>query len=136
MLLLNKYPPAFIDKHVGRFFHELTGDKTPRILLGSNHKTFREIVMDLAWNKKDRRKINFGTDILVHFSYSPSLAHFGSHFHQIWQEVFEGTPLDDIQIIYANRLTDSLKHLFVKKRPNKGVYEKESTTTRDVLENR
>jgi hypothetical protein len=83
MLLLNKYPPAFINKHVGRFSHELTGDRTPRTLLGNNHKTFREIVMDLAWNKKDRRKINFGTDILVHFSYSPSLAHFGSHFHQI-----------------------------------------------------
>ncbi|CAF3958434.1 unnamed protein product [Rotaria magnacalcarata] len=44
---------------------------------------------------------------------------FGARFHQIWQEIFEGTPLDNIPVIYANRVTDSLRHLLVKKRPSK-----------------
>jgi hypothetical protein len=47
------------------------------------------------------------------------LACFGKNFHQIWTEIFDGTPLDETQIIYANKLTDSLKNLLVKKRPNK-----------------
>jgi len=121
MLLLNKYPPAFIDKHTGRFFQDLTGENTSATLLGNNHSAYRTLVMDEKWNKKEKRKVDFNTDIFLHFSYTPSLAHFGSHFHQIWQEIFEGTPLDDIPVIYANRLTDSLKHLFVKKRPNKQI---------------
>ena len=121
MLLLNKYPPQFINKHMGRFFQDLTGSITPNILLGEKHATFRILVLDLAWNKKEKRKIEFGKDILLHFSYAPSLAQFGSHFHQIWQEVFEGTPLDDIPVIYANRLTSNLKHLLVKKKPNRNA---------------
>jgi hypothetical protein len=118
-LLLNKYPPKFIDKQLQRFFETLTGQKTPEILLGEDHSKFRERVLDLHWNKKPQRKIDFEKDILCHFTYSPSLAGFGSHFHQIWQEIFEGTPLDDIPVIYANRLTDSLRHLLVKKRPSR-----------------
>jgi hypothetical protein len=119
MLLLNKYPPRFIDRHMGRFFQDLTGEETSKKLLGNTHSKFRELVLDSTWNKKEKRKINFNTDVLLHFTYAPSLAHFGSHFHQIWQEIFEGTPLDDIPVMYANRLTDSLKHLLVQKKPDK-----------------
>ncbi|CAF2080919.1 unnamed protein product [Rotaria magnacalcarata] len=118
-LLLNKYPPRFIDKHIGRFFQDLTGITTSETLLGNDHSKFRELVLDTTWNKKEKRQINFGTDILLHFTYAPSLANFGTHFHQIWQEIFEGTPLDDIPVIYANRLTDSLKHILVQKKPSK-----------------
>jgi hypothetical protein len=119
MLLLNKYPPRFIDRHMGRFFQDLTGEETSKKLLGNTHSKLRELVLDSTWNKKEKRKINFSTDILLHFTYAPSLAHFGSHFHQIWQEIFEGTPLDDIPVMYANRLSDSLKHLLVQKKPDK-----------------
>ena len=56
MLLLNKYPPQFINKHMGRFFQDLTGSTTPNILLGEKHATFRILVLDLAWNKKEIRK--------------------------------------------------------------------------------
>ncbi|CAF1015888.1 unnamed protein product [Rotaria magnacalcarata] len=118
-LLLNKYPPKFIDKHVGRFFHDLTGNDTSEVLLGKDHQKYRQRVLDRAWNKKEKRKINFRTDVLLHFTYTPSLINFGSHFHHIWQEIFEGTPLDDIPVIYANRLTDSLKHILVQKKPSK-----------------
>jgi len=118
-LLLNKYPPRFIGKHMGRFFHDLTKIRTSEILLSKDHSKFRELVLDTSWNKKEKRKINFSTDILLHFTYAPSLVNFGSHFHQIWQEIFEGTPLDDIPVIYANRLTDSLKRILVQKKPSK-----------------
>jgi len=118
-LLLNKYPPRFIDRHIGRFFQDLTKTQTSEILLSKDHSKFRELVLDTSWNKKEKRKIDFGKDVLLHFSYAPSLVNFGSHFHQIWQEIFEGTPLDDIPVIYANRLTDSLKHILVQKKPSK-----------------
>jgi len=118
-LLLNKYPPRFIDRHIGRFFQDLTKTQTSEILLSKDHSKFRELVLDTSWNKKEKRKIDFGKDVLLHFSYAPSLVNFGSHFHQIWQEIFEGTPLDDIPVIYANRLTDSLKHILVQKKPRK-----------------
>ena len=121
MLLLNKYPPRFINKHIGRFLQDLTGKQTPDMLFGKDHLKFRELVLDLGWNKKEKRKIEFDKDILLHFSYCPSLANFGAHFHQLWQEIFEGTPLDDIPVIYANRLTESLRHLLVKKRPSRAA---------------
>jgi hypothetical protein len=69
--------------------------------------------------KKTKRKIDFKCDILCHFSYTLALARFGNNFHQIWTEIFEGTPLDDTNIIYANRLTKILKQLLVKKDPIK-----------------
>ena len=119
ILLLNKYPPSFINRHVGRFFQDLTGTQAPDILLGKDHSKFRNRVLGLGWNRKEKRKIKFDKDILLHFSYTPSLEKFGAKFHQIWQEIFEGTPLDDVPIIYANRVTDSLRHLLVKKRPSK-----------------
>ena len=121
MLLLNKYPPRFIDQQMQRFYDDLTGKKSSDILLGNDHRTYRDKVLDEQWNKKEKRKIDFRNDILCHFSYTPALARFGTNFHQIWNEVFDGTPLDSTHIIYANRLTDSLKQMLVKKRPNKQV---------------
>ena len=118
-LLLNKYPPRFIDKHIGRFCQDLTREKTSERLLGKDHLKFRELALNVVWNKREKGRIDFNTDILLHFTYTPSLAHFGSHFHQIWREIFEGTPLDDISVMYANRLTDSLKYLLVHKKPSK-----------------
>ena len=44
-LLLNKYPPRFIDKHISRFLQDLTGDTTTDTLIGANHEKFRENVL-------------------------------------------------------------------------------------------
>ena len=126
-LLLNKYPPRFIDKHIGHFCQDLTGEKTSERLLDKDHWKFTELTLNVAWNKKEKRRIDFNTDILLHFTHTPSLAHFGSHFHQIWQEIFEGTPLDDIQVMYANRLTDTLKYLLVHKKSSKELIKPPTT---------
>jgi len=121
MLLLNKYPPTFIDQQMGRFYKDLTEKISSELLLGREHEKYRERVLDNQWNKKMKRKIDFKNDILCHFSYTPALARFGNSFHQIWKDVFEGTPLDDTNVIYANRLTKNLKQLLVKKRPDKRI---------------
>ena len=118
-LLLNKYPPNFIDRHFQRFFETLTGQKEPKLLLSERHSEFREIVLQPDWNKKEKVKINFDKDILLHFTYTSSLAQFGSRFHQLWQEIFEETPLSDISVIFAHRLTDNLKRILVHKKPSK-----------------
>ncbi|CAF2072614.1 unnamed protein product [Rotaria magnacalcarata] len=118
-LLLNKYPTAFIDTHTRRFFQDLTGKQTPDALLGEDYSKFRELVLDLGWNKKQKRKIEFEKDILLHFSYTTSLEKFGVRFHQLWTETFEDTPLIDVPVMYANRLTDNLKQILVRKRPSK-----------------
>jgi len=44
--LLNKYPPKLIDKHMGRFFDDLTKIKTSEVLVGKDHSKFRELVLD------------------------------------------------------------------------------------------
>ncbi|CAF4763576.1 unnamed protein product, partial [Rotaria sp. Silwood2] len=121
MLLLNKYPPKFVDQQITRFYKDLTGEKSSDALLGKEHGKYREITLNEQWNKKAKRPIDFKNDILCHFSYTLALARFGTNFHQIWNEIFEGTPLDNTHIVYANRLTDSLKQLLVKKRPSKQV---------------
>ena len=54
-LLLNKYPPGFIDRHVGRFFQDLTGTRTPNTLLVKDYSKFRDLVLELGWNKKEER---------------------------------------------------------------------------------
>lgn len=118
-LLLNKYPPNFIDRHFKRFFETLTGEKDPKLLLSDRHNEFRDKVLDEGWNKKEKAEINFNKDIMLHFTYTPSLARFGSRFHQIWQEIFEETPLSDIPVIFAHRLTDNLKSILVHKKPPK-----------------
>ncbi|CAM4983924.1 unnamed protein product [Rotaria socialis] len=46
MLLLNKYPPRFIDKQMERFFQEVTKEKTGDLLLGIDHHKYREKVLD------------------------------------------------------------------------------------------
>ena len=120
-LLLNKYLSYFIDRHFRRFFEEVTGQSNPKLLLSAQHSEFRNKVLDIGWNKKEKRGIDFNKDILVHFTYTPSLARFGARFHQIWQEIFEETPLRDISVIFAHRLTDNLKSILVHKKPPKNV---------------
>ena len=120
-LLLNKYPPNFIDKHFKRFFKALTGQEDSKLILSEQHNIFRDKVLDPHWDKKEKQKINFNKDILVHFTYTPSLARFGARFHQIWQEIFEDTPLNDISVIFAHRLTDNLKNILVHKKPSKSA---------------
>jgi len=85
-------------------------------------------LLDPQWNKKEKQGINFNQDIIVHFTYTPNLARFGARFHQIWQEIFEDTPLNDIPVIFAHRLTDNLKTILVHKKPSK-------TAIRNLLEN-
>ena len=120
-LLLNKYPSYFIDKHFRRFYEVLTGQKDPKLLLSEGHNEFREKVLEVGWNKKEKPGINFNRDIMLHFTYTPSLARFGSRFHQIWQEIFEETPLSDIPVIFAHKLTDNLKNILVHKKPPKSA---------------
>jgi len=83
IFLLNKYPPYFIDKHINRFYLTLTGKNTPNLLFSDQHKAFRDKVLDVQWNKKSKKEIDFSRDILVHFTYTPSLAQFGAKFHKI-----------------------------------------------------
>ena len=118
-LLLNKYPPKFIDNHFKRFFETLTGERESKLLLSDKHNEYRDRVLDVQWNRKEKQKINFDKDILLHFTYTPSLARFGSKFHQVWQEIFEETPLSDIPVIFAYRLADNLKSILVHKKPSK-----------------
>jgi hypothetical protein len=99
-----------------RFYKDLTENDSPNTLLSSEHEKYRKKVLDEQWNKKTKRTIDFKSHILCHFSYTPALARFGTNFHQIWTEIFDGTPLDSTNIIYANRLTHSLKQLLVKKK--------------------
>ena len=77
---------------------------------------------------------------LLHFTYTPSLARFGSKFHQVWQEIFEETPLSDIPVIFAYRLTDNLKSILVHKKPSKhlikNIIEKFRRIRNESLENR
>jgi hypothetical protein len=120
-LLLNKYPPGFIDRHFQRFFEALTGQKHSNLLLSEQHSSFRDKVLDIGWNKKEKQGIDFNKDILLHFTYTPSLARFGSRFHSLWQEIFEETPLSDISVIFAHSLTDNLKNILVHKKPSKNV---------------
>ena len=121
-LLLNKYPPYFINRHFNRFFETLTGQKNSKLLLSEKHNDFRNQVLDPQWNnKKQKKEINFNNDILVHFTYTPNLARFGARFHQIWQEIFEETPLSDISVVFAHRLTDNLKNILVHKKPSKEI---------------
>jgi hypothetical protein len=127
-LLLNKYPSYFIDKHFNRFFETLTGQKNSKLLLSEQHSIFRDKVLDPQWNKKDKNSIDFNKDILLHFTYTPSLAFFGAKFHSLWQEIFEQTPLSDISVIFAHRLTDNLKNILVHKKPSKKVI-------KDIVEN-
>ncbi|CAF4691837.1 unnamed protein product, partial [Rotaria sp. Silwood2] len=72
MLLLNKYPPKFIDQQIARFYKDLTGEKASNALLGKEHDKYREISLDEQWNKKKKRPIDFQNDILCHFSYAPT----------------------------------------------------------------
>lgn len=120
-LLLNRYPSKFIDNHFKRFFETLTGEKDSQLLLSDKHSEYRERVLDIQWNKKEKQKINFDKDILLHFTYTPSLAQFGAKFHQVWQEIFEETPLSNIPVIFAYRLADNLKNILVHKKPNKNL---------------
>jgi len=120
-LLLNKYPPNFIDRHFQRFFEVLTGQKHSKLLLSEQHSIYRDKVLDIGWNKREKKGIDFNKDILLHFTYTPSLARFGSKFHSLWQEIFEETPLSDISVIFAHRLTDNLKNILVHKKPSKDV---------------
>jgi hypothetical protein len=55
IFLLNKYPPKFIDRQMGRFFHDLTEQTTPEILFGEQHSKLRQLVLDPSWNKKEKK---------------------------------------------------------------------------------
>jgi hypothetical protein len=117
-LLLNKYPSHFIDRQFRRYYEAVTQQLDTKLLLGDQHDRYRNKVLDIDWNKS-RKQVSLDKNIIVHFTYTPSLARFGARFHQIWQEIFEETPLSDIPVVFAHRLTDNLKSILVHKKPSK-----------------
>jgi hypothetical protein len=88
MLLFTKHPSGFIDRRIRRFSQDLTDKKAGDIHFRKTHFKHGELVLDVTSNRKENRKINFSTDILLNLTYMPSLPHFGSHFHKMWQEIF------------------------------------------------
>ncbi|CAF1058813.1 unnamed protein product [Adineta steineri] len=118
-----------IDKNIGltyetgkRFYSTLTGKNDLTLLLGNKHSEYRDQVLDPNWNKKpEKKRIDFNNDILAHFTYTPSLSSFGAKFHSLWNEILEHTPLSDISVIFAHKLTDNLKNILVHKKPSKSV---------------
>jgi hypothetical protein len=59
MLLLNKYPPTFIDQQMGRFYKDLTENISSERLLGIEHEKYSERILDEQWNKKNEKKNRF-----------------------------------------------------------------------------
>jgi hypothetical protein len=127
-LLLNKYPSSFIDRQFRRYYEAVTQHTDAKLLVGEQHDNYRNKVLDIEWNKVGKQKVSLDKNIIVHFTYTPSLARFGARFHQIWQEIFEETPLNDIPVVFAHRLTDNLKSILVHKKPSKQAI-------RDTVEN-
>jgi len=116
-LILNKYPPAFIDQQLKRFYKDLSGEETAARLLSDDHEKYRKKTLENEMNK-NKKAIDFSSSIILHFAYTPELARFGQNFHEIWSEFFEETPLNDTKAIYAYQNTENLKQLLVKKKPN------------------
>jgi len=57
IFFLNKYPQTFIDTHINRFYKALTGKNSPELLLGDQHKEFREKSIDPEWNKRPKKRL-------------------------------------------------------------------------------
>lgn len=115
-LMLNKYPPKFIDQHIKRLYKDLTGVETSENLMNNKHEIYRRKALENQLNS-NRNKLDFNNSVICHFSYTPELARFGMNFHEIWNEIFSETPFNDKRVIYANRTTENLKQMLVKKRP-------------------
>lgn len=97
-LLLNKYPPKFIDNQFNRMLRKFGNDQ---ILTIRNYHTFRQKVIDSPIVVK--QPIDHRTTLFVHFTYCTNMRLFPKKFHELWFKYFNQSPIDDIIPILGTR---------------------------------
>jgi hypothetical protein len=120
-LLLNGYTLKFIQEQYYRAMCDMNCSWPNRYNYNSIRNLFlRHYFFNLRkTEKKKKKKIDFDTHIMIHFSYCKGMEKFVPIFHQIWDEIFGFLAISGIKPMVGFRNCDSLQKKLVKKKPEK-----------------
>jgi hypothetical protein len=110
-LLLNMYPNNFIDQQFERVLLKFNINEA---LMAHNYQLFRQKVLDTPIQEK--KSIDHGKIMFVHFTYGSNMRTFPKKFHALWQKYFAESPINDINPIVDTRNVNNLQRRFVHTR--------------------
>ncbi|CAF1139879.1 unnamed protein product [Rotaria sordida] len=116
ILLVNGYPPKFIQQHIKNFFIQHDAMKVWTEL---NTEAYEQLYNTLLY--KPTRKEN---QIYVHYTFENGpLLNFKKEYRQIWEKfyVYPGLRLKNIRLILGTILNGTLQSLLIHKKPKRDM---------------
>ena len=114
-LLLNKYPGNFIDIQFNRLFRKYN---IVQPLTNENYNMIREKVLSTPM-KKEKQTIDYHKTIFIHFTYCSNMKNFPMKFHELWNEYFIDSPINEVKPILGTRNANNLQQRLVQNKKKK-----------------
>jgi hypothetical protein len=120
-LLLNGYTLKFINEQYYRAMYDMNCAWPNR----HNYHDIRNLFLRYYFFKikknenKKKKKIDFNTQMIMHFTYCKGMEFFGPIFHKTWNEILGPLAISTIKPMIGFRNNDSLQKKLVKKKPEK-----------------
>ena len=148
-LLLNDYPPAFITKHVSRFFDQYNAQSVLKQLNEQDYSKLHQKLLHQPTRREKQlqaiptadvaqmpeslmRKKAWNPNILYapyQFESGPRTA-FGPIFRAWWEEYFrrQGSKVAHVKVKFAAKSNRTMEQCFVRKKPSKEMLKKMDNT--------
>ncbi len=76
-----------------------------------------EVVDNPLVRARLRKKTKFDTNLIIHYTYEKRLQRNKKDIHQLWNQIFQQTPIMDTRLIIGNRNSRNLTRELVHRRP-------------------
>ncbi len=108
-LLLNKYPNEIIDEQFNKVFKKFDINATLTVY---NYNRYRQQIMDTPF--KEKIPVDYDKTIFIHFTYCLNMRNFPSKFHNLWNNYFERSPINETIPILGTRNVLNLQRQLIQ----------------------
>ena len=103
-LLLNKYPNKLIDQQFNKVLDKFNINEP---LSTNNYDNVRIKIIDAPM--KEKKLINYGNTMLVHFIYYSNMKNFPKKLHELWNKYFGQSPINEVTPVLGTRNANNLQ---------------------------
>jgi hypothetical protein len=142
----DSYPPRYIHTHLHKLFSSylptplvlpiitnqsdfvfirqillrkptITGYQLASRIANSIDADSRENVDTLSLKTRLQKQTKFATNLIIHYTYEKRLQSNKKDIHQLWNQLFQQTPVTDTRLIVDNRNNRNMTRELVHRRP-------------------
>lgn len=87
----------------------------------------------ITTEKNDKPTTNYENKLIIHYTHEKRFRSTKRDLHQIYDNIFKNTPVEDVKIIVGNKNQAQSKRQLIRKRPNKSILTNKPNKSKSIL---